>query len=470
MNRTRVAVVALSRGDDRELHRLAQALDSVTPMIEIVDDRALLLPMRGPTRYFGGEQAVVERIVAVAESVGACDVRVGVGSSRLAARVAADHAGVDHGNVRIVPARRHHDFLAALPVSVLQNHAHVDPDVVSLLLRLGLGTLGAVAGVERSMLADRFGPAGDDVHVLATGDDLHAVCVEPLPTQCFVESHHDTALDDAATVVLAASRLADEMANQLVPRGLVACRVIAVFTTEHDESCSRVWYHPHGFSAPMLTERLRWQVEKWLDDGLTAGVAHMSVDVQAAEARRATQLGLWGEHGEADHAAWAAVARLVALAGDAVRVPEWRGGRDPMSQFALVPAGRVEIRDPAASRLRVTPGEVHPRAWTGQLAGIVPTVPVDPHRVVDVVDDDGRRVVVTGRHMFSSQPGFVVDGVRRHRVVACFGPWPVEERWWDATRRRRVARMQCLVDVDDRQAAWLLVSENRSWWLVGVYG
>ncbi|MFM8389350.1 MAG: hypothetical protein ACKOA5_08910 [Actinomycetota bacterium] len=464
MSRTRVAVVVLPRDDGRELHRLAQALDGVTPMIEMVDESALLLPMRGPTRYFGGERAVVDRIVAVAESVDVGDVRVGVGSSRLAARVAADREGGC-----IVPASRHRDFLAALPVSVLQNHAHVDPDVVSLLFRLGLGTLGAVAGVERSMLGDRFGPDGDDVHVLATGDDLHPVCAEPLPTQCFVEAHHDTALNDASAVVFAASLLADEMVGQLEPRGLVACRVIAVFTTEHDEACSRVWYHPHGFTAPMLTERLRWQVEKWLDDGLTAGVVHVLIDVQAVEARRATQLGLWGEHGEADRAAWAAVARLVAIAGDAVRVPEWRGGRDPMHQFALVPAGRVEIRDPAAARQRVTPGEVHPRTWTGEIAGIVPTVPVDPRRPVDVVDTDGQRVVVTGRHMFSSQPEFVVDGVRRHRVVACLGPWPVEERWWDATRRRRMARMQCLVDIDNRHTAWLLVSENRSWWLVGAY-
>ena len=113
------------------------------------------------------------------------------------------------------------------------------------------------------------------------------------------------------------------------------------------------------------------------------------------------------------------------------------------------------------------------RAKVGQtLAGfdIVPTVPVEPCREVDVVDAAGHRVVVTGRHLFSSQPAFIVDGVRRHGVVSCFGPWPVEERWWDATRRRRVARMQCLVDIDNRRAAWLLVSEHRSWWLVGVHG
>jgi hypothetical protein len=29
--------------------------------------------------------------------------------------------------------------------------------------------------------------------------------------------------------------------------------------------------------------------------------------------------------------------------------------------------------------------------------------------------------------------------------------------------------MQCLVDIDNRHTAWLLVSENRSWWLVGAY-
>lgn len=465
MNESRVAVVVLSRGHDRALHGLAQALDDVTPMIEMIDENALLLPMRGPARYFGGEDKVAWRIVDAAAAVGIDDVSVGVGSSRLAARLAADRGGVC-----IVPDARHRSFLAVQPVTVLQNHAHVDANVVSLLFRLGLGTLGAIAGVDRTTLADRFGPDGEAVHVLATGDELHPVCAEAAPTQCFVESHHDEPLVDTAQVAYAAGELATRMVCELAPRGLVACRVIATFTTEHDETCSRVWYHPHGFTESMLGERLRWQVEKWLDDGLTAGVAHASVDVQTTQPHRTTQIGLWGEHGEADRAAWAAVARLVSLVGDAVRVPEWHGGRDPMKQFALVPAGRVDLRDVNAARHRVTPGEVHPRDWTGDIAGIVPTVPVEPCREVDVVDAAGHRVVVTGRHLFSSQPVFIVDGVRRHGIVSCFGPWPVEERWWDTARRRRVARMQCLVDIDNRRTAWLLVSEHRSWWLVGVHG
>lgn len=465
MKRSRVATVALSVEDGHALHRLAQGLVDVTPMIEVVDDRTVLLPMRGPTGYFGGEHEVVARIIEVATSVGLSDVSVGVGSSRLAAFIAADGGGT-----RIVADEAHVGFLAAQPVSVLERFAHVSPDIVSLLFRLGLGTLGAVAGVGRDVLADRFGPEGNDVHTLAVGDDLHAVSCEPLPTQCFVESHHDTPLDNLASVVAAADDLSHRVVAQLEPLGLVACRVIATFVTEHDETCSRVWYHPHGFSAPSLVERLRRQVDKWLDDQLTAGVTHASIDVQATETRRATQLGLWGEHGEADGAAWAAIGRLVSLVGDAVRVPEWRGGRDPMQQFALVASSHVELRDVAAARVRVTPGGVQPREWTGAIAGSAPTVVVAPRRPVEVLDALGERVVVTGRHAFSSPPACVVDGVRRHRIIECCGPWPVEERWWDATRRRRVARMQCIIETTRTDTAWLVVLEQGSWWLVGVYG
>jgi len=467
MSRSRVAVVVMPHGDDKTLHRLAQGLVDVAPMIEIADDATIVLPMRGPTRYFGSERAVVERITEVAASAGIDSVSVGVGSSRLAAHVAA------RGDVhRIVSDDAHVGFLAVQPVAVLERFAHVDSDVVSLLFRLGLGTLGAVAAVGRDVLADRFGPDGNDVHTLASGDDLHAVSCEPVPTQCFVESHHDTPLDDLASVVVAADDLARRVVEQLEPQGLVACRVIATFSTEHDETCSRVWYHPHGFGRSSLTERLRRQVEKWLDDGLTAGVAHASIDVQSTARRSATQLGLWGEHGEADRAAWRGIARLVSIVGDAVRVPEWRGGRDPMHQFALVSASHVELRDVTAARQRVTPGEVHPRDWIGAITGIAPGVPIEPRRGIEVLDSLGRRVVVTGRHMFSSQPRIVVDGARRLRIVGCCGPWPVEERWWDAARRRRVARMQCIVETgnDGRTEAWLVVLEQGSWWLVGMYG
>ena len=468
MKPSRVAVVALPAADGRLVHRLAQVFTDVTPLVEVIDERQLLLPMRGPTRYFGGEAAVVASLHEIAQREGDGSLSIGVGASRLSAQIAA-HAGAD---TCIIDDREHHAFLAAQPVAVLERFAHVDPDTVSLLFRLGLDTLGAIAAVKRDLLLDRFGPPGGDIHVLCSGDDLHDPYTEPLPTQCFVESHHDAALDDVARVFAAATALAGKAIDHLEPRGLVACRVVANFTTEHDESCSRIWYHPHGFTATTLVERLRWQIDTWLADHLTAGVAHMSLDVQNTRPHRATQMGLWGEHGASDRAAWAAIARLGSLIGDNVCVPEWRGGRDPMQQFVLVPATRVELRDADAVRQRVTPGAVHPEHWTGTVAGIVPLVCVEPRREVQVLDAAGRQVTVTGRHVFSAEPTHIIDAEKHRRIVECFGPWPVEERWWDSTRQRRVARMQCIVESGDGvvRTALLLVLEKRSWWLVGAYG
>jgi protein ImuB len=51
-------------------------------------------------------------------------------------------------------------------------------------------------------------------------------------------------------------------------------------------------------------------------------------------------------------------------------------------------------------------------------------------------------------------------------VVAWAGPWPLEERWWDATRSRRAARFQ-LLTASGRLV--LVALERRQWWLVGEY-
>ncbi|MEI2706877.1 MAG: hypothetical protein V9E89_16890 [Ilumatobacteraceae bacterium] len=46
------------------------------------------------------------------------------------------------------------------------------------------------------------------------------------------------------------------------------------------------------------------------------------------------------------------------------------------------------------------------------------------------------------------------------------GPWPVEERWWDTTRTRRLARFQLLLD----GGRLLEVAvEGQRWWLLGEH-
>jgi protein ImuB len=51
-------------------------------------------------------------------------------------------------------------------------------------------------------------------------------------------------------------------------------------------------------------------------------------------------------------------------------------------------------------------------------------------------------------------------------VVAWAGPWPLEERWWDAARARRRARFQLVTDVG---AAWLVSIESGAWQVEALY-
>ena len=51
-------------------------------------------------------------------------------------------------------------------------------------------------------------------------------------------------------------------------------------------------------------------------------------------------------------------------------------------------------------------------------------------------------------------------------MTAWAGPWVVEERWWDSTRHRRVARYQLLTRSG---RAYLAQLERQRWWLVAEY-
>ena len=60
-----------------------------------------------------------------------------------------------------------------------------------------------------------------------------------------------------------------------------------------------------------------------------------------------------------------------------------------------------------------------------------------------------------------------VAGHPPQEVVGWAGPWPLDERWWDPRRHRRLARLQ-VVTADG--AAHLVLAEHRSWWVAATYG
>jgi len=72
---------------------------------------------------------------------------------------------------------------------------------------------------------------------------------------------------------------------------------------------------------------------------------------------------------------------------------------------------------------------------------------------------------VTGRGLLTGSPARCsIGGGPWQEVAAWAGPWPANEQWWSARRRR--ARLQVVLGGD---LAALLVVERGRWWMEGLY-
>jgi protein ImuB len=116
----------------------------------------------GLGRLWGGIEGVLKR---VRQQLGK-SVRLGAAPGRFCAYVAAASSG------GIVPDERAREFLEPLPVSLLCGRLGEDgEDLPNELERLGISTLGRLAGLPRGAVADRFGRLGLRARRLARGED-----------------------------------------------------------------------------------------------------------------------------------------------------------------------------------------------------------------------------------------------------------------------------------------------------------
>src|SRR5690606_7234033 len=136
--------------------------------------------------------------------------------------------------------------------------------LTDVLLRLGLRTLGALAALPGPDVLARFGAEGEAAWRLARGlDERPPALVDP-PADLAVSVEVDPPAETVAPAAFLARGLAEELHARLWARGSACTRVVIGAETEHGERMERVWRTEGALTAAAIADRLRWQLDGWL--------------------------------------------------------------------------------------------------------------------------------------------------------------------------------------------------------------
>jgi len=142
----------------RDYLALLDALTAFCPFTEPVRLGLYALPVRGPSRFFGGEDAVLDAVARSVRDVVGCDALLGIADGLFCAELAA-HAA------RVLAPGSTDSFRRAQPLSVLGR-----ADLVTTCGRLGLHTVGAFADLAPARVAERFNKHATVLHRVARGE------------------------------------------------------------------------------------------------------------------------------------------------------------------------------------------------------------------------------------------------------------------------------------------------------------
>ncbi|WP_410479253.1 DNA polymerase Y family protein [Pseudonocardia sp. H11422] len=346
--------------DARLFEPVVAAVEELAPRVEVVRPGLVALAARGPVGYFGGEQQAAARLVDQVAARVDVECQIGLADGLFAAVLAARRGvSVEPGGT---PA-----FLAPLGVEELDREPEVDrSELISLLRRLGLRSLGAFGALGAADVASRFGADAVLAHRLARGLDPRPPVRRHLREELAVEIELDPPVDRVDAAAFAARGLAERLHRELAGHGLSCTRLGVAAHMAGGEELLRIWRCAEPLTPAGTVDRVRWQLDAWLTQpprrrssatfgeaavsdgepassltrGGSGGVTRLRLTPEETVTAGALQLGLWGEVGEADERAGRALVRVQALLGPGgVVTAVLVGGRDPGERVRLVPWG-----------------------------------------------------------------------------------------------------------------------------------
>ena len=445
--------------DARLFEPVAAAVEELVVGVEVVRPGLVAVPVTGAAGYFGGEPHLAELLMDQVSGRARAECQIGVADGLFAATLAA------HRSVLVDPGATV-DFLAPLGIHELDQPDADRAELVDLLWRLGLRTIGAFAAVAERDVVSRLGSAGLLAHRLARGLSERPPHRRRPPPELVATREIDPPLERVDAAAFLAKTLADGFHAGLAAHGLACTRLGIYAVTENGEELSRVWRCAEPLTPQGIADRVRWQFEGWLrTGGPTSGVSRLRLVPEETVEGRSLQLGLWrgGTPGiEDEHADKAnrALVRVQGLLGpDSVFTAVLDGGRGPAERVRLLPWG-----DQLAAE---SPPEV---PWPQRLPEPSPATVFAEARPVRVLDFRGVDVEVLRRRQLTAPPHTVTLGVGEPRhVLEWAGPWHVEGRWNSAEGTR--TRIQALLAGEPEIAVLLARTGqiNPQWTVEGVY-
>jgi protein ImuB len=189
----------------------------------------------GSAHLFGGESALAEELTERVRALGHA-VRVAVAEGPALARAVARWAppNGDGKSAHLVPPAGAAGSVSSLPIVALP----LGEECQEFLLRLGVLTLGDLAGLPRTTLASRLSGEVSRALDLALGKDPTPLVPYRLPELVREEVRFEYGVDGSEPLLFALRGVTARLAARLAGRGVAAEKL--VLELEHDRSIARL--------------------------------------------------------------------------------------------------------------------------------------------------------------------------------------------------------------------------------------
>lgn len=466
------------RHDEGLAERLFQpvlaALEEVTPGIESLRPGLCVLRGRGPTRYYGGEEAAAAAIRSCVDALGVGEASIGIADGVFAAEQATrisrqmPNLHTPTPGLGIVPPGKTAAFLSPLPID-----RAAAPELVVTFRGLGIRTLGQLAALPEHAVRDRFGPAGLAAHRRARaaapvhGAEFRA---RQAVRDFGIEFDFEPPVSSAEQLAFACAQLAEQLIDGLAEQRLVCTTLRIELTDDIGVRHERLWEHSGHFTASDVVNRVRWQVDTMMQraggpvsqdaERGGAGITHIRLSPAHTDRIAAHEPALWSTG--PDERVHHRFTQLQSRLGHAeVGTAQLGGGRLLSERQQLVPWGtRAAPRRPAHG------------PWPGALPGPLPsTVFPTPIRAA-LTGVSGAGIGIDADDLLDGRPTQLrVDSGAPTLVTDWSLPWPLRELWWEGRPERWRMQVQTSAQHTGHGigSAWLLVHQNGQWFAEGRY-